>query len=218
MARLLDERWSCRAFRPEPLPQALIEHLLQLAQRTASWCNTQPWRITVTSGSGTVRFRQAMQAAARSQTPQSDIPFPPGYQGVHLARRRESGYQLYDAVGVPKGDRAAGQAQALRNFDFFDAPHVLVLTVPRELGPYALLDGGAWVGNFLLAAQAHGLGAIPQAALASHSPAVRSHFGLPEDELVACGISFGRADTEHPANGYRTTRAPLAESVRWVTD
>jgi nitroreductase len=44
---------------------------------------------------------------------------------------------------------------------------------------------------------------------------VRGHFGVPEDRLVLCGISFGYEDRAHPATEFRTGRAPLAEVVDW---
>lgn len=213
---LLGERHSCRAFLPHCVPGHVIDGMLAAAQRTASWCNTQPWQLHLTSGAGTDRFRRGMQEAARTQAFASDIPFPSDYQGVHLARRRASGFQLYEAMGVPRGDRAASAALALRNFDFFGAPHVLVLTTCRELGPYALLDCGGWIANFLLIAQAHGLGAIAQAALARHSDVVRATLDLPQDALVVCGISFGYADAGHAANSYRTARAPVGEALRRI--
>src|SRR3546814_16328502 len=88
-------------------------------------------------------------------------------------RRRECGLQLYDAVGVAHGDRAASGAQAARNFVLLDAPHVAIVTSRRELGGYGAVDCGADVGTFLLAAQAPGVAAIPQAALAARIPEER---------------------------------------------
>src|SRR3546814_15345192 len=75
---------------------------------------------------------------------------------------------------------AASCAQAARNFVLFDAPHVAIVTSRRELGVYGAVDCGAYVGTFLLAAQAHGVAAIPQAALAARSPTVRAHFAIPD--------------------------------------
>ncbi|MFD6450980.1 nitroreductase family protein, partial [Nocardia sp. NPDC060220] len=58
LQRLADERWSCRQFTAEQVDRATIEQLLTLAQRTPSWCNTQPWQVVVTAGEGTQRFRK----------------------------------------------------------------------------------------------------------------------------------------------------------------
>ena len=33
---------------------------------------------------------------------------------------------------------------------------------------------------------------------------------------IVCGLSFGYADPAHPVNGFRTTRAAVADAVRWV--
>jgi hypothetical protein len=41
------------------------------------------------------------------------------YTCVHLGRRCESGWQLYEAVGIARGDRAASAEQASKNFELF---------------------------------------------------------------------------------------------------
>ncbi len=213
---LLAERWSCRAFLDQSVPKATIERLLVMAQRTPSWCNTQPWQVVVTSGEATRQLATALYEHAVSGAPDTpDIPFPPGYTGAYLDRRRTCGFQLYGALGIERGDRARATAQARENFRFFGAPHFALVTTDRALGPYGMLDCGGYVSTFLLAAEALGLGAIPQAAVAAYSPWLRTYLELPEDRSVVCGISFGYADRAHPANGFRTERAGLDEAVQW---
>jgi len=217
LERLLGERYSCRAFLPKPVPQATIERILQLTQRTASWCNSQPWHVVVTSGAGTERFREAVYRHAASGGAEApDFPWPREYRGVYLARRRESGFQLYDAVGIAHRDMEARTRQALENFRLFGAPHVAIISTEEPLGVYGAVDCGAYVGTFLLAAEAHGVATIAQAALARHSGFVRQHFGLGDDRRIVCGISFGYADRAAAINSYRTSRAPLAEAVTFV--
>ncbi|WP_345424174.1 nitroreductase [Pseudonocardia xishanensis] len=191
--------------------------LLRLAQRSPSWCNTQPWEVVVTSGPATDRFREAIRAQASTGSGQApDFPWPERYDGVYQERRRESGWQLYEAVGVRRGDRAASAAQAARNFELFGAPHVAIVTTDAVQGVYGAVDSGIYVGAFLLAAESMGIGAIAQAALAGYGPLIREHLGIPDDRKVLLGISFGFPDRDHPANSYRTTRADLGEVVRWV--
>ncbi len=103
---------------------------------------------------------------------------PREYLGVYLERRRESGFQLYNTLGIARGDKAAYAKQALENYNFFGAPHVAIIHTDEPLGIYGAIDCGAYVGNFMLAAQALGLGTIPQAALARHSGLIRRHFKL----------------------------------------
>jgi len=217
LEELLNERYSVRAFKGEAVPHKTIERVLAVAQRTASWCNSQPWQVIIASGEAKERFRKAIYAeAASGAAHDSDFPFPREYLGVYLERRRESGFQLYNTLGIPRGDKAAYARQALENYNFFGAPHVAIIHTDEPLGVYGAIDCGAYASNFMLAAQALGLGTIPQAALARHSGLIRAHFGLAEDRRVVCGISFGYADHEHKVNSYRTSRAKLADTVTFV--
>jgi nitroreductase len=219
LEELLGERYSCRAFRPEPVPRPTIERILTAAQRTASWCNSQPWQIVIASGAAKERFRAAISAAASSGAQDDgDFSFPREYRGVYLERRRESGFQLYNTLGIARGDRAAYARQALENFNFFGAPHVAIIHTDEALGIYGAIDCGAYVGNFLLAAQALGLGTIPQAALAHQSGLIRRHFGLGDDRRVVCGISFGFPDRDHRINSYRTSRASIPDTATFVDE
>jgi nitroreductase len=217
LEHLLAARFSCRAFLPKPVPRATIERILTAAQKTASWCNSQPWRLEITSGDETAKFRELMYGTASGGGANSGhFPFPREYRGVYLERRRESGFQLYNSLGIPRGDKAGYARQALENFNFFGAPHVAIVHTDEALGVYGAIDCGLYLTSFMLAAEALGVATIPQAALAFHAEAVRQHFGLGEDRRVVCGISFGYPDGEHKANSYRTTRAGLAETVRFV--
>jgi nitroreductase len=213
LERLLQNRRSCRAFLDRPVPEETVARLLQCAQLTASWCNTQPWQTIVTRGAATHAFREAYLAELDDGQTATDLPFPREYAGVYLQRRRECGMQLYSSLGIGRTDQAAKERQARRNFEFFDAPHVMIVTCDEALGVYGAVDCGAYVGQLLLAAEALGLGAIAQAALASRSPFVRRHFGLDDRRLVVCGVSFGYADPQHRANSFRTSRAAAAQAV-----
>ena len=215
LAFLAQSRRSCRAFRAEPLPRPTIEHILAVAQRTPSWCNVQPWQVAVTSHEGTERLR-ASYIGRQTSAAQPDLPFPTGYNEPYAPRRRECARQLYESVGIPKGDRAAASRQAEKNFAFFDAPHVAIITTDRRIGVYGAIDCGAYVYAFLLAAQSLGVAAIAQASLARHPDLVRSFFDLPTDRLVVCGISFGWAAEEEPVNTFRTSRVNLSELATFV--
>jgi nitroreductase len=219
LEELLHERYSARAFLPKPVPHEIIEHVLKVAQRTASWCNSQPWQVLIASGEAKERFRQAIYAeAASGAKDNSDFTPPREYLGVYLERRRESGFQLYNTLGIVRGDKAAYAKQALENYNFFGAPHVAIIHTDEALGIYGAIDCGAYVGNFMLAAQALGLGAIAQAALARRSGLIRRHFKLGDDRRVVCGISFGFPDRDNKINSYRTSRAGIADAVTFVDE
>lgn len=217
--RLLTERRSCRGYLADEVPRATIEQVLAAAQRTASWCNTQPWHAHIVSGEA----RDALSKAAVEhviahfgQPAPSDFPFPAAYTGVYDERRKEVGWQLYEAVGVERGDRDGSAVQMLRNFEFFGAPHVAIITTDADLGVYGAIDCGLYVNSFMLAAEALGLGTCAQAAIGQVAPAVREFLGLPDDRRVVCGISFGRPDPEHPTAQFRSHRARVADAATFV--
>ncbi len=216
LTALMQARFSCRAFRPDPVPRSAIESVLNTARHTPSWCNAQPWGVVLTSGPATDGFRTALYEHATSgakTTP--DLESPKSYPGIYGERRRICGWQLYGAVGVTKGDRTASTKQAAENFNLFGAPHVALIHSPKELGPYGALDCGGFITAFCLAAQAHGIATVPQAAIAFHSEFVKDWFGIGDDRLLIAGVSFGYGDESHPANSFRTARAPLDEFVDW---
>ena len=215
LSTLLHTRYSCRAFLPEPLPRTTIEAILAAAQRTASWCNAQPWQLTIASGATLERLRGALLSHMATAAPAPDLPWPREYRGVYQQRRRECGWGLYEALGIAKGDREASAQQAAQNFTMFGAPHVAIVTSDEALGVYGAVDCGAYVGNFMLAAHSLGVGSIAQAALAAYPSVLREVLGIGEDRTVVCALSFGRADTAHPANGFRTTRAAVGDNVIW---
>ena len=213
--RLLHERSSCRAFVDREVPRAVIEQVLRAAQQTASWCNAQPWQVHVVSGAALERLRTALHAR-RHEPSEPDLEWPRQYRGVYQERRRACGWGLYAAVGIEKGDREASERQSAGNFRMFGAPHVAIVSSDANLGPYGAIDCGAYVGNFMLAARSLGLGSVAQAALAARPAVLREHLDIGADRSIVCGISFGFPDESHPVNQWRTTRASVADVVRWV--
>jgi nitroreductase len=213
---ILTARYSCRAFLPDPVPDAMITQIIEAARHVPSWCNAQPWQVSLTSGEATDRFRDMIRETALKGTPPApDLEWPAKYSGIYGERRRTCGFQLYEAVGVEKSDRAGRAQQMMRNYALFDAPHVAIVHAPAELGPYGAMDTGGFVTAFTLAATALGVATIPQAAIAAYAPQVRDHFGIADDRLVLCAISFGYADTDHPANQFRTDRAGAEDILDW---
>lgn len=216
LTEVMQARYSCRAFRPDPVPDADLLQIIQTARHVPSWCNAQPWQVEVTRGAATERLRAALTEAASTGTPPApDLAWPTKYSGDYAERRRTCGFQLYDAVGIEKSDRASRAAQMLRNYSFFDAPHVAIIHSPSELGPYGAMDTGGFVTAFTLAATALGVATIPQAAIAAYAPLLKEHLSIAQDRLILCAISLGYADTDAPANSFRTARADTADILNW---
>ena len=214
LERILDERYSCRGFTSEPVPEETIEQILRMAQRTASWCNSQAWQVDLVTGDATAAFSTHLTEHVLANDMRSDFPAPERYDGVYGDRRRASGYGLYSALGIERSDQEARLRQMLENYRFFGAPHVAIITSDAGLGTYGAVDCGGYVSTFLAAATSLGVATCAQAAIALYSDAVREHLSIPADRLIVCGIAFGYADENHPANTFRAERADLGDVVR----
>ncbi|MBP0482544.1 nitroreductase family protein [Sagittula salina] len=212
---LLKARFSCRSFTGAPVDRALIDAALSDAQHVPSWCNSQPWEVHACGQGATRALAQAFFDHTQNSGHASDIPFPKAWEGPQQARRRTCGWQLYEAVGVQKGDREGSARQMRENFRLFGAQAFSLITTPKALGAYGVLDCGAFVTAFLLGLEARGLGAVAMASVAGVSPFMRDWFEVAEDRDVLCGVAIGHCDRDHPANKFRTERASLDEVVRW---
>jgi nitroreductase len=213
---LLRERRSIRGFRPEPLPRAALDALFAAAQRAPSWCNIQPWRVTVTAPPLTAEVAAALVDAASTGPKTPDIPFPPAYPEPYLGHRRACGFALHGAMGIGRGDTAGREAAWRRNYALFGAPHLAVVGRDRRLGEYATLDVGIWLGTLLTAAAAMGIATCPMASIAAYPAPLRHLLGIPEEEVVLVGIALGREDDGAVANLCRTDRDPVERNVRFL--
>ena len=70
----ITERRSIRAYRPDPVPRACLEAVLEAARQAPSSKNRQPWRFTVTAGAGK---REALAVMRRGLTREAQSPLLP---------------------------------------------------------------------------------------------------------------------------------------------
>ena len=217
LARSWGARSSVRAFRAEAIERATLVELFAAAQHAPSWCNIQPWHVFVTEPPKTAELSAAMIAAATSGLPRAEVPFPLDYPSPYKERRVACGVALYQSMGIAREDKAARYDAWLRNYGFFDAPHVAVVACDRRLGPYVYIDVGVWLGYLLTAAAALGVETCPMASIAAYPEPLRAHLPLVETDVVLFGIALGKADPAAPANRTRTTHEPVEANVTFVT-
>jgi nitroreductase len=212
-ATLAAARRSVRGFRPDPVPRAVVEHLLETARTAPSGANLQPGKFTALTGAPLRTLIDDLAAAIDTNRPGvKQYSYFPDPMPPHLkARQRAAGFALYAALGIDRRDLDGRRAQFRQNYRFFDAPVGIVVTIDRRMGAGCYLDLGMALQTFLLAATDAGLAACGIGALATYGDVVHQSLALPPDDLVICGLALGHEDTAHPANKTRTDRAPLAE-------
>lgn len=207
-------RFSCRAFLPDPVPEATVRAILEAARLAPSGGNVQPWHVHVLTGAPLAALVDDV-AAREHLIPRGEgaeyavYPHPLGEP--YQTRRHDCGAALYASLGIPREDRPARHRQFARNYRFFDAPVGLFVSVGREMGPPQWSDLGMFIQTLMLAARAHGLHTCAQEAWTAWHETLKRHLGLPDHRMVFCGLALGFADMEAPINGWRTERAEVGE-------
>jgi nitroreductase len=126
-----------------------------------------------------------------------------------LPGARKLGWDLYGLLGIAKGDRAGTARQHARNYEFFGAPVGLFFTLDRDLESGSWLDCGMFIQSVMIAARAFGLHTCPQAAFTPFHRIVRRHLGIPDGEILLCGMALGEIDEGERANALATVREPV---------
>lgn len=210
---LVQQRRSVRAFLRQQVPQEQLIQILEIAARTPSNCNTQPWCMHLVSGAALEALRDVLPAHFTAGELSLDFPYEGRYNGVFKERQYASAQALYESQGIARGDKMARSESFMRNFIFFDAPHVAFIFLPEPFGLREAADVGMYVQSFLLALTAAGLGGCPQTALSFFAEPVRAQLGIDESQKLLLGISLGYPDWDASVNQCRTNRAPLSQTV-----
>ncbi|MFC4946730.1 nitroreductase family protein [Pseudonocardia sp. GCM10023141] len=188
---------SLRRFKPDPVPDELLEKLVHYATRAPSAGNTQLWRFIVVTDPEDRRWFRDMLAEA---------------VGPRLA-----------TVHPDDDSQAARNARMYRRFILeFDRIPAFVLTTVENAFPnkerpdprFMWSTVYAATQNLLLAARGLGLGAAMTTNHLENEPAVREHFGIPASVGIGATVPVG-----FPEGRYGPlTRKPTAEVIyrnRW---
>jgi nitroreductase len=101
-----------------------------------------------------------------------------------------------------------------RNFQFFNAPAALFLTLDRQMGPPQWGDAGMMLQNIMLLLCEAGLDSCPQECWAIYPQTIRDFLDTPDNRILWTGMAIGYKDASDPANALVPNRAPIKE---WLT-
>jgi nitroreductase len=207
------QRYSVRGYLDKAVPPDLMREVFEIAQRAPSGVNTQDWHVYVASGAARDRIRDAyIKKLMETGKPNFDYQQPPKLEGVYWDRQLACGLALYGAMGLevnPESRKIAG----IRNFRFFDAPHMAFLASPTVHGYPGAVNVGIYLQTLMLAFVSRGIATCPMECGVWYPEVLREEFGITEDLIFLSGLAFGYEDPEVPANACRTDRAPIDECV-----
>ena len=109
-------------------------------------------------------------------------------------------------------------AAIARNFEFFGAPVGVLVHTPHIMGKPQWADLGIWLQTVMLLLVEQGLGSCAQEAWSVYPATVKRVGEIPDDHIFFCGLAIGYPDHEAPLNHFPNPRAPLDETVRFLSD
>jgi nitroreductase len=207
VAEAVRKRMSVRAFKPHPVPGALVRRLIAESASAPSGGNLQPWRVYALAGAPLAEFK-AVVASTPMEEPEYEV-YPSNLWEPFRTRRYVCGEDLYASIGISREDRPGRFRQLARNTLFFDAPVGLFFCLDRKLGPPQWADLGMYMQSFMLLAVESGLATCAQEYWARYPQTVARFVNLPDDHMLFSGMALGYADESAPINNWRTRRDPL---------
>lgn len=218
LSELLKTRHSVRGFTPDLVPEETLKAIFETAQNSPSNCNTQPWKVYVASGAKCNELRENLvKHVASAATPDPDFLYFERYAKDLRQRQVTCAKTLYDCMGIERHDKPARSKAMFKNFEFFDAPHVAYICMPRHFEKLNITDIGIYLQTLMLTMHSHGVSSCAQGALTFYPKPARKLFDIDESLGVAIGLSFGYEDKSIPANKTRTTREPIEKIVTFLS-
>lgn len=217
----ITSRRSIRAYLETPVAREDIEAILEVAARAPSGTNTQPWKVHVLTGAAKARLSDRILAAYADPAQNREhveeyAYYPREWVSPFVDRRRKVGWDLYALLGLTRDNKTGMAAQHGRNYRFFDAPVGMIFTIDRVMEQGSWLDYGMFLQNIMVAARGRGLDTCPQAAFTQFHRIISDELGLPENEMIVCGMALGFADPDKVENTLVTEREPVSTFARFL--
>ncbi len=211
----IKKRRSIRKYQDKPVSHDLIESIFSQAQQAPSNCNTQPWHVAVVSGDAKDAVVERMCADILSGKKPNNYfeTVDQSFTGDYRKRQIDCAISLYDSVDIKYEEKDKRQQLMFRNWQFFGAPHGAFFSMPKEMTAVNAVDLGIYLQTVMLLFTANGISSCAQGALAMYTDAAYEIAGVPEENGILFGLSFGYAIEDDPMNNFDVGRADLSTSV-----
>ncbi len=206
---------AVRRLRSDPIPDDVLDRVLQAAAWAPTGGNMQPWRVIALAGERVEDLRELLRPRMATELPKGEgveyVIYPQPMAPVYRERSFHVGELLYQSIDVPREDKPARYRQYGRNYEFFGAPVALFFAREKDHGAAQWADIGGYLQTVALLARGHGLHTCPQQAWVSFHKTVRAFLDLPDHLMIYSGMALGYEDPDAPINRWRAPRALLED-------
>ena len=199
---------SIRRIKPDPVPEDMLNRVLEAALWAPSGGNRQPWRMVVVRDTELKRALGGIYA--REWAAYVDF-------NMNNVRDADESVRSRVAAGLAVGTRLAENLHEVPVVVLFVHDPSMLYVTDDNLGRTPVVGGASLypaVQNLLLAARAEGLGGVLTTLISRSEPAVQELLGIPRNWGVHAMVPLGWPQGSHGP----LTRQPLAKMVhfdRW---
>jgi nitroreductase len=194
LVEAIKQRRAARAFKSNAIPEAILQHVLQLALQAPSGFNLQPWRFVVVKEQ---QNRDKLKACAFNQRQVGEAPVVLICCGSRRASQMEN-IQSVIHLGEEQGIMTENYADYMRSSipGFFEN-HPSFGTMEAWTNRHTMLA----VAHIMIVAKSFGVDSCPMEGFVTSQ--VKEAFQIPEEVDVCCLLALGYADEPYKQYGGR---------------
>lgn len=210
-------RMSVRGYKPTPVPKETLTQILEIAIRSPSALNTQPWKFTILGGKVLMEVREALQEQLLAGVEMHpDLPPSPPPSGIYRNRQVDLAKGLFQLMDIAREDKGKRMEWTARAFRLFDAPNAIIIGMDEEINSFSsIFSLGIISQTIALVAVSFGLGTCIEQNSALYPELIRKITGIPESQKIVAGMAVGYPDWDFPANKLQSAREPLSTVATW---
>jgi nitroreductase len=207
-------RHSVRDFTSKPVAKETVMKILEVATRSPSGGNGQPWEVFVASGATIEKIRKMYQERSRGGAAAPGGTGRPPSQPAFIQERMSTiRNERLKLLGLDPADPASGKVFTEWGSRLFGAPVLVVICMDKALS--SNLDIGLFIQTICIAAQGYGVDSFIAGAFISQPDVLRQELEIPESLNIVTGIGLGYPNPKNIINTYRSPRRPIQEVVRY---
>jgi len=214
LLKVIKERKSIRAFKPDPIPMERLKEILKLSILAPSAINLQPWEFMVVVGEEKERLSRRLIKAYREKQiscgPGTVKPLPKTIS-KRGAKTLELMNPFFEEMKV-NSDQFINEGSC----NFYGAPVAILICQDDSFSKARLVDIGLTLGYFILTAHDFGLGTCPIGLITAYEDEIKDLLNIPENKTVVIGVALGFPDWESPINRFKSSREDLEKVVKWI--
>jgi nitroreductase len=214
LLKVIKERKSIRAFKPDPIPKDRIEEILRLAIHAPSAINLQPWEFIVLTGEEKERLSRKLIKAYREKqiacSPGNVKPLPKTYT-KRGAKTLEAMLPFLKEMGADP-DQFVNEGSC----NFYGAPAAILICLDDSFPKARLVDIGIALGYLVLIAHEFGLATCPIGLIIAYEDEIKDLLNIPENKNVVIGVALGYPDSNISINRFKSQRDDLEKFIRWI--